>query len=115
MRKAFERKSAPAMTTLLAEPPSAKPLLRGVLHQVAFFVSLVAMAALIRFAPTMRAAIAAAIYGTSLSLLYGVSALYHRPTWPPSIRQHLRRLDHAMIFVLIAGSYTPVFFVPPFS
>ncbi len=54
------------------------------------------------------AAIAAAIYAVAVSALLGTSALYHRVTWRPAARRWMRRLDHSMIFVLIAGTYTPV-------
>jgi hemolysin III len=85
-----------------------KPRLRGVSHQWAFFVSLVAGAALIVAAPTPRATIAVGIYAISLSALFGVSALYHRINWVrPPVRQWMRRLDHSMIFLLIAGTTTP--------
>jgi hemolysin III len=84
-----------------------KPRLRGVFHQWAFFVSLGAGAALILLANGSTATIAAAIYAFSLSALLGVSALYHRVTWRPAARRWMRRLDHTMIFVLIAGTYTP--------
>jgi hemolysin III len=84
-----------------------KPRLRGVFHQWAFFVSLAAGAVLILLANGSRATIAAAIYAFSLSALLGVSALYHRINWQPAARRWMRRLDHTMIFVLIAGTYTP--------
>ncbi len=85
-----------------------KPKLRGVSHQWAFFVSLVAGGALIALAPSTRATVAVAIYAVSLSALLGVSALYHRVNWVrPSVRQWMRRLDHSMIFLLIAGTVTP--------
>jgi hemolysin III len=84
-----------------------KPRLRGVSHQWAFFVSLGAGAALVLLANGSTATIAAAIYAFSLSALLGVSALYHRITWRPAARRWMRRLDHTMIFVLIAGTYTP--------
>jgi hemolysin III len=85
-----------------------KPRLRGVSHQWAFFVSLVAGTALIVAAPTPRATLAAAIYAVSLSALFGVSALYHRVDWVrPAARRWMRRLDHSMIFLLIAGTTTP--------
>src|SRR5918996_2264462 len=85
-----------------------KPRLRGVSHQWAFFVSLIAGAALILAAPTPRATIAAGIYAVSLSALLGVSALYHRVNWVrPAVRRWMRRLDHSMIFLLIAGTTTP--------
>ena len=85
-----------------------KPRLRGVSHEWAFFVSLVAGAALVVAAPTARATAAVAIYAASLSALLGVSALYHRINWRrPEIRRWMRRLDHSMIFLLIAGTVTP--------
>jgi hemolysin III len=85
-----------------------KPRLRGVFHQYAFFVSLVAGTLLVVLAATTRASVAAAIYAASVSALFGVSALYHRVTWTTQARRRMRRLDHAMIFLLIAGTYTPV-------
>ncbi|MDX6663482.1 MAG: hemolysin [Solirubrobacterales bacterium] len=85
-----------------------KPRLRGVLHQWAFFASLVAGGLLVAFAPTPRATVATAIYAASLSALLGVSALYHRVNWRrPEVRRWVRRLDHSMIFFLMAGTYTP--------
>ena len=86
----------------------ARPRLRGVIHQYAFFVSLGAGALLVALASGTRAAAAVAIYAAALSGLLGVSALYHRVTWSPPVRRWLRRLDHGMIFVLIAGTYTPI-------
>jgi hemolysin III len=59
------------------------------------------------FAPTEEARIACAVYAISVSGLFGTSALYHRINWSPRARRWMRRLDHAMIFVLIAGTYTP--------
>ena len=85
-----------------------KPRLRGVLHEYAFFVSLVCGAVLIIAASDGRARLAATIYAVALSGLLGTSALYHRVTWRPKARRWMRRLDHSMIFVLIAGTYTPV-------
>jgi len=85
-----------------------KPRLRAVLHQYAFFISLGSGTLLVLLAATTRASIAAAIYAASVSALFGVSALYHRVTWTGPARRRLRRLDHAMIFLLIAGTYTPV-------
>ena len=84
-----------------------KPRLRGVFHQWAFFVSLGAGLALILIANGSTATIAAGIYAFSLSALLGVSALYHRIDWRPAARRWMRRLDHTMIFVLIAGTCTP--------
>jgi len=85
-----------------------KPRLRGVLHQYAFFVSLASGTLLVLLATTVRASVAAVIYAVSVSALFGVSALYHRVTWTGPARRRMRRLDHAMIFLLIAGTYTPV-------
>jgi len=90
-----------------AKLPPMRPRFRGVIHQWSFFVALVAGAALIVWAPAGRATAAAAIYAAALAGLLGTSALYHRVTWPPRVRVWVRRLDHAMIFVLIAGTYTP--------
>ena len=84
-----------------------KPRLRGVFHQWAFMVSLVAGAVLVAAAPTGRAAAVGAVYAVALAGMFGASALYHRVAWRPSLRPWFRRLDHSMIFVLIAGTYTP--------
>jgi hemolysin III len=85
-----------------------KPRLRGVTHEWAFFISLVAGAGLIAAAPSGHARFAMAIYAFSLSGLLGTSALYHRVNWRrPEIRLWMRRLDHSMIFLLIAGTVTP--------
>src|SRR6202453_2056768 len=85
-----------------------KPRLRGVSHQYAFFVSLACGVGLILGASDGRARVAAAIYAVAVSGLLGTSALYHRVTWRPGPRRWMKRLDHSMIFVLIAGTYTPV-------
>jgi hemolysin III len=88
--------------------PSARPRLRGVSHQYAFLVSLACGVALILTASAGRARIAAAVYAGTVCALFGTSALYHRVTWRARARRWMRRLDHTMIFVLIAGTYTPV-------
>jgi hemolysin III len=85
-----------------------KPRMRGVLHEYAFFVSLPLGLALILAASDGRARIAALIYALAVSGLLGTSALYHRHNWGPKARRWMRRADHSMIFVLIAGTYTPV-------
>jgi len=87
---------------------TGRPRLRGVLHQWACAASLPTGVLLVLLAPSRRAAVAAGVYGLSLSALFGVSALYHRVTWTPATRRWMRRLDHAMIFLLIAGTFTPV-------
>jgi hemolysin III len=87
---------------------AVKPRLRGVLHQWAFFVSLVAGAALVLIAPAGRATFATAVYALTVAGLFGVSAIYHRVNWVSvTARRWMRRLDHSMIFLLIAGTYTP--------
>lgn len=86
---------------------AVKPTLRGVLHEYAFYVSLVAGLVLVVFSDPGRARWSAAVYAASATALFGTSALYHRRTWSPRARAVMRRLDHAMIFVLIAGTYTP--------
>jgi hemolysin III len=86
----------------------SKPRLRGVSHEWAFFISLLAGAGLIVAAPSGHARLAMAVYAFSLSGLLGTSALYHRVDWRrPEIRRWMRRLDHSMIFLLIAGTVTP--------
>jgi hemolysin III len=87
---------------------AVKPRLRGVSHEWAFFVSLFLGAGLIVAADTPKATLAVAVYAVSLSALLGTSALYHRVNWRrPEVRKWMRRLDHSMIFFLIAGTYTP--------
>lgn len=87
---------------------AVKPKLRGVSHEWAFFLSLGFGVALIVLAKTPKATLAVGIYAVSLSALFGTSALYHRVNWTrPTVRQWMRRLDHSMIFLLIAGTYTP--------
>jgi hemolysin III len=86
-----------------------RPLLRGVLHQAAFAVAVVVGALLVAHADEgVRARIAAAIFAGSVAAMLGASALYHRVTWSPRVRPWMRRLDHAGIYLLIAGTYTPV-------
>ena len=86
---------------------AVKPLLRGVSHQYAFVVALVLAVVLIAAAPDARARFAVGVFGVSVALMFGVSALYHRVTWRPAARRRMRRLDHAAIYLLIAGTYTP--------
>jgi hemolysin III len=86
---------------------AVRPLLRGVSHQYAFAVAVVLAAALVAAAPHDRARLAVGVFGVSVALMFGVSALYHRVTWRPGARRWMRRLDHAAIYLLIAGTYTP--------
>jgi hemolysin III len=82
-----------------------KPLLRGWLHLVALPAALLAGGVLL--AQTTKARGACFTYVGALIVLFGVSALYHRPMWSPRTRNWLGRLDHSAIFLLIAGTYTP--------
>ncbi len=88
--------------------PRPKPLLRGVSHEIAAGVALAGLVALVLLAPGPRARVGALVYGVSLVALFSVSALYHRPTWSPRARLWMRRLDHSAIFLLIAGTFTPL-------
>ena len=84
-----------------------KPRLRGVLHEYAFFVAIAFGVVLVLTASTGRERLAAAVFAGAMIGMFGVSALYHRPNWSDRPRRWLRRLDHAMIYLLIAGTYTP--------
>lgn len=85
-----------------------KPRLRGWLHAGMFPAVLVAGVVLTALADSTRGKVACGIYVLTASLLFGVSALYHRGTWGPRATAVLRRLDHANIFLIIAGTYTPL-------
>ena len=85
-----------------------RPALRGVLHLCAAFAATMGAACLLLIADSASAYVGAAVFGASLVLLYGTSASYHRILWRPAARTILKRLDHAMIFVLIGGTYTPL-------
>lgn len=85
-----------------------KPRLRGWLHLGTAPFALVATAVLVALAPTTQARVAATVFGATAVLLFGVSALYHRGRWSPRTNRLLKRLDHANIFLIIAGTYTPL-------
>jgi hemolysin III len=96
------------MPTSSATLDLRKPRLRGVWHQWAFYFSVVIGVALVVAAPAGQPRLAAAVYALSVAALFGTSALYHRVTWASlAARRWMRRLDHSMIFCLIAGTYTP--------
>jgi hemolysin III len=95
-------------TTKAGTSALSAPRLRGVSHQVAFFLSLAAAIVIVALAPTGRATVAVTIYGAGLIALFGTSALYHRWRGPARLRLALQRIDHSMIFVFIAASYTPI-------
>lgn len=91
------------------EPPApVVPRLRGRIHQVAFLVWLPVGAALVALARGGAARVGAAVYALGLASVFGASAAYHRGAWGAAARRRMKRLDHSMIYVLIAASYTPV-------
>ncbi|MET9562794.1 MULTISPECIES: PAQR family membrane homeostasis protein TrhA [Streptomyces] len=92
----------------LSLPHPVKPRLRGWLHAGMFPAVLVSGLVLTALAGSTRARAACAIFVLTACLLFGVSAIYHRGTWSPRMDGVLRRLDHANIFLIIAGSYTPL-------
>ncbi|MFD4755258.1 hemolysin III family protein [Streptomyces sp. GZWMJZ-114] len=100
-----ETASAPPALPL---PALVKPRMRGWLHAVMFPAVVVAGLVLTAFADSGRGRVACAIYVLTACLLFGVSALYHRGNWGPRAGAVLRRLDHANIFLIIAGTYTPL-------
>ena len=96
---------------LVAAVVELKPRLRGWLHAYAAAISvgsgvvLVVVAALLRGG---KAGSVTAVYAATVTLLFGTSALYHRLSWSPGAHLLMKRLDHSMIFVFIAGTYTPI-------
>jgi hemolysin III len=84
-----------------------KPKLRGVFHEIGFYVSLAVGVALVVTAEPGKGRTAGAIFASCVAGCFGASALYHRPTWTPRARSWLARLDHAGVYLLIAGTYAP--------
>jgi len=95
------------MSRLEATAGPAPPRLRGVLHEAAFVVACLVGSLFLAFLDGRRL-VAAAVFAGSVVLMLGGSALYHRVTWEPRARLWMRRADHAGIYLLIAGTYTPV-------
>jgi hemolysin III len=89
-------------------PDPAKPLMRGWLHLGAAPIALVGGMVLVVFAPTLAGRISTAIFTLTAVMLFGTSAVYHRGNWSPRATAVLRRMDHANIFLIIAGTYTPL-------
>jgi hemolysin III len=85
-----------------------KPLLRGHFHQAMFFVSLGACLLLIFKADSKIETISTVIYSLGVLTMYGISALYHRVTWSPERRLFMKKLDHSAIYIMIAGTFTPI-------
>lgn len=90
-----------------AEAENPKPRLRGWLHAGTFPLVVAGGIVLVALAPTLRARLSVTVFAVSAALLFGVSAVYHRGRWSPRVHAVLRRLDHANIFLIIAGTYTP--------
>src|SRR3954469_25133696 len=89
--------------------PDTRPRMRGRLHLFAFFGAIVAGAVLIPLGSVLgaRAGVSVAVYCVTICGLFGISALYHRRRWSPRGWRVMKRLDHSMIFLFIAGTYTP--------
>lgn len=85
-----------------------KPLLRGHFHQAMFFITLGAGIPLILKCDTAKEYLSISVYISCALLMFGISTLYHRVTWPPEKRQIWRKLDHAGIYLMIAGTFTPI-------
>ena len=85
-----------------------KPAWRGWIHAATFPITIAAGIVLIVLAHGTVAKWAAAVFMACSMILFGISALYHRFNWKPKTKQVFRRLDHANIFLLIAGTYTPI-------
>jgi hemolysin III len=92
----------------VAAASATRPRFRGVSHRIAFFLTIPLGVALGLEVETSAGRVAAIAFGTSVVTMFGASALYHTVDWPEARRRWMRRLDHAGIYALIAGSYTPV-------
>ena len=90
-----------------SEQPIPHPLFRGVLHLVACLAAIGGIVAMLLLAHNPRGYVGASVFGASLIVVYGTSALYHRVRWGERMTGVMRRIDHATIFFLIAGTYTP--------
>ena len=93
--------------TLADDLSPQRPMLRGVSHVCAAIAAMLGAPLLLLVADSPRAYVGGAIFAASLILLYSTSAAYHRIAWTPLFRAIISRLDHSMVLVLIAGTYTP--------
>ncbi len=94
---------------VVAEPePLPKPLLRGWMHLICFFLAIPAGVTVVALASETRGRVGSLVYAVGLVALFGVSGFYHRLNWSAAKRLWMQKLDHGTIFVMIAGSYTPV-------
>ena len=87
--------------------PIPRPRLRGVFHLYAFYVSLALGSVLVSLAPGGRAQLGAAVFAAAVAAMFGASALHHRVTWRERGYRWSRRIDHAGVYLAIAGTYTP--------
>ena len=95
------------MNELLSQP-AVRPRLRGALHGAAFGIAIVVGAVFVNAAEGGRRLVGAAVFAGAVAAMLGASTLYHRVTWSPTWRPWMRRDDHAGLYILIAGTYTPV-------
>jgi hemolysin III len=102
---AMSRPSIP--DRMVAGAAASKPKLRGLFHELGFYAAVGLGLALALTAEPGRGRLAAVVFASCVVVCFGASALYHRPTWTPTIRARLARVDHAGIYLLIAGTYTP--------
>ena len=96
------------VATPAAPTQPQKPLLRGWFHMGAVPLVLIAGLVLITFGPTLAGRVSAAVYTLTAVQLFSTSAIYHRGNWAERLRAVLQRVDHANIFLIIAGTYTPL-------
>src|SRR4051794_5227810 len=98
----------PLLDDAIDHPVEARPSWRGWIHAAAFPLATVLGIVLLTLAEGGVAKTASAVFMATSMLLFGTSALYHRFDWKPKTKRLLKRLDHANIFLLIAGTYTPL-------
>jgi hemolysin III len=99
---------APPEPDVALPAPLVKPLLRGWLHLICFFAAVPAAVLVVALASSPRGRVGALVYAVGLVALFGVSGAYHRGRWSDTKRRLMQKLDHGTIFVMIAGSYTPL-------
>ena len=108
LEPAADLPNVPLLEEAIAYQGETKPSWRGWIHAVTFPIAIVLGIILLVFAEGAPAKISSAIFFASSLLLFGTSALYHRINWSPKVKAIFKRIDHANIFLLIAGSYTPI-------
>jgi len=98
----------PLLADAIEHPEEVKPTWRGWIHAGTFPVAVVLGIVLVAVADGAAAKASSAVFFASSLLLFGTSAVYHRFNWSPKVKRILKRADHANIFLLIAGTYTPI-------